>query len=658
MPCKVCYIILCFLWTLQSYNLIAQSIDSVATEKVKLLLSLSKKTLHSEPIVSLQYAEEALDSVRNLAKPILYTDVIYQLGQAYANIGENEPALKYFLEALQKYEYQLDNLHKATDVCNDIAGIYRYQKNTDKAIFYLEKAIQFEQRTKDNKAIATTYNQLGRVYSLLKNYDMALDYHQKALQLRKEIKDTVGLVTSLNNVGYVLRKKGKYLQSITFLKQSLDLNKTIKNYELRAATLDNLGDTYRLLNQPQEALRYLKLGLQQAIAIGAKNRILESYESFIEYYEAQKNFDTAFKYQKQYLQLKDSVFNATQSEQIARMNAVYHFEHQRLENERLRGEKGKQASEINLQNTTLKMQSRMLLLAGFALLLTILAVYILYSYNKKKDEHNKLLQSLNKDMQEQKEELVVQTEELNEANEEIKQLNEGLEQIVKERTVLLEATNKELDTFLYRTSHDFRRPITALKGLVEVANLLVKDEEILSLFDKVKTTAAEIDYMLYKLRQLSELYADQHNTQVIDFENVIKLQYQKCQTKLPNQNLETFYEINLMKPITGNLFLYSGILENLIENSFAFSKSSGAWVKTTIEQREEILVLKVEDNGLGIAPELQEKIFDMYFRGHEEAKGNGLGLYVAKNMINQLRGSIRVESTIDVGTIFSVEIPL
>ena len=70
-----------------------------------------------------------------------------------------------------------------------------------------------------------------------------------------------------------------------------------------------------------------------------------------------------------------------------------------------------------------------------------------------------------------------------------------------------------------------------------------------------------------------------------------------------------------------------------------------------------VFYLKVEDNGQGIAPEYHNRIFDMFYRGNEQSKGSGLGLYIVKEALVKLSGSIRLESVPGVGSTFIVKLP-
>ena len=67
--------------------------------------------------------------------------------------------------------------------------------------------------------------------------------------------------------------------------------------------------------------------------------------------------------------------------------------------------------------------------------------------------------------------------------------------------------------------------------------------------------------------------------------------------------------------------------------------------------------IQVEDNGQGIATEYHNKIFDMFFRANEQSKGSGLGLYIVKEALMKLSGSIKLESTLGVGTTFTIVLP-
>ena len=102
------------------------------------------------------------------------------------------------------------------------------------------------------------------------------------------------------------------------------------------------------------------------------------------------------------------------------------------------------------------------------------------------------------------------------------------------------------------------------------------------------------------------------------------------------------------------------ILNNLISNAIKYHHhdQSDPWIKVRMLNGNKTLSIIVSDNGPGINVEHQAKIFDMFYRGTERSKGSGLGLYIVKETIAKMNGSINVESVEGQGTSFFVKIPV
>jgi len=98
------------------------------------------------------------------------------------------------------------------------------------------------------------------------------------------------------------------------------------------------------------------------------------------------------------------------------------------------------------------------------------------------------------------------------------------------------------------------------------------------------------------------------------------------------------------------------VLENLISNAIKFQdhKKASRYVKITGTVDSVNLNLRIEDNGIGIEPNYQNKIFDMFFRISGEREGSGIGLYIVKDALKKLQGSIQVEANITGGSPFNL----
>ena len=103
------------------------------------------------------------------------------------------------------------------------------------------------------------------------------------------------------------------------------------------------------------------------------------------------------------------------------------------------------------------------------------------------------------------------------------------------------------------------------------------------------------------------------------------------------------------------------IITNLVENAIKYNKEHG-WVKVTLDADHQFFTIQVADSGIGIPEDSVNRIYERFYRVDKsrsrEMGGTGLGLAITRNAILMHRGSIKVESTENVGTTFTVRIPL
>lgn len=281
-------------------------------------------------------------------------------------------------------------------------------------------------------------------------------------------------------------------------------------------------------------------------------------------------------------------------------------------------------------------QQRMLtissLTAGFALL----AVFLFYFIRQ---------------LKRQQKELVV-------ANNKIKVMNENLEELIKERTRSLESANQEMDTFLYRASHDLRRPISSILGLSNIAKISLSNEGR-ELFEKTTQTAYEMDKILRKLQAVSEI------NHPADY-STISFSVQVENIRRTFSQLISEHNISFRTDIQNNLTFRSYprlieiILFNLIENALFYSllkKEHTPEIEVKARKTDGIVEFSVFDNGVGIDPSIRDRLWDMFFIGNERSKGNGLGLYLVHKSVEALKGKITFESEPYTFTRFIVTIP-
>jgi two-component system sensor histidine kinase BarA len=260
------------------------------------------------------------------------------------------------------------------------------------------------------------------------------------------------------------------------------------------------------------------------------------------------------------------------------------------------------------------------------------------------------------------------------AYQELEQLNQTLEQRVRQRTSELQAANeklKELDhlksTFVSVVSHELRTPMTSIKGYVE--NLLdglagaLTDKQTRSL-ERVKHNIDRLTRMINELLDLSKIEAGRLELHlapidVVDLvEDVVENYRATARQKSIMLRAVLHAPLPMVRADTDKLHR---VLINLVHNAIKFTPEGGEILVEVGTRGADFVEVTVIDNGNGIPPNELDKIFDKFYWSKSapvEARGAGLGLAIAKNLIELHGGSIRVESVLGKGSRFSFTVPV
>lgn len=223
----------------------------------------------------------------------------------------------------------------------------------------------------------------------------------------------------------------------------------------------------------------------------------------------------------------------------------------------------------------------------------------------------------------------------------------------------LEAKNFELDSFVYRTSHDLRSPLASVLGLVEI---MLKEDNINDLHDCARRIKSSVERLDTTVGSILE-YSRNGNISIEVREVLIEDLWKQCldtHRNMPNASgIQFHYEEPERTIINADPFRLSIIFNNLISNAIKYcDPNKESFVKLTAKKDKRILKLVVEDNGIGIPKDLQPNVFDMFYRASILSHGAGLGLYIVKKAIDKLGGDITLSSIQGKGTTFTITIPL
>ncbi len=233
------------------------------------------------------------------------------------------------------------------------------------------------------------------------------------------------------------------------------------------------------------------------------------------------------------------------------------------------------------------------------------------------------------------------------------------EERIRKQNQMLEKTNLELDNFVYSASHDLRAPLTSILGLINIAEKSKNKKEIFECLYLMKDRIHRLDEFTEDILDFSKNIRTEKTLREINLNYLIE-------EVIKNHDLcEDLDKIDIQVSIANDFEVISDpfrlkvILKNLFSNACKFSdlRSESSWLRISALRENEHFLLIIEDNGEGIRAELLHKIFDIFFRASERSKGSGIGLYIVKEMINKLNGTITVNSIYGKGTQIVIELP-
>jgi len=256
---------------------------------------------------------------------------------------------------------------------------------------------------------------------------------------------------------------------------------------------------------------------------------------------------------------------------------------------------------------------------------------------------------------------IVTSKHLNHENQllENQRLEKSLAEI-QSKNKELEKINFELDRFVYSASHDLRSPLTSVLGLLYLLRTQLIDAESIKYTNLMEESILKLDNTIkdivtYSRNNRTDIIREKVKVKSLLKDLVDNLKYLEPSGTSLNEAI-VFKGINILNIDKNRL---QTILNNLISNSIRYRQTSRQLkiqIKTEITENK--VILHIEDNGIGIKEQHIDRIFDMFYRTNDSSTGSGLGLYIVKETINKLGGSIQVNSTINEGTTFIVSLPL
>lgn len=346
----------------------------------------------------------------------------------------HDVALDFFLLALELSK----NINDKTtgDIYTSIGGIYYDQENFNKSKGFYQKSLDSYLKNNQTQDIAASYNNIGEIYRFDEDFDKALEYYTKAIEINKKYKNEKYLAINYSNIGNVYLEQGSFDKALNSFIKSHHIFKKINDFEFLTASYSEMAYYFFMIGNYNKSIEYYKKTLESIhLGLNDNNIVLkDAYHGLSITYGRLHTNDSAFKYYKKYIHLKEIIHNSDQQKQLFEIQTKYET-------------RQKEREIIELQDLAKKELEKKKTRTVFTLiligLLVLIVVLLIYSYKFKNDalkqktllfsQTNKLnlLEIKNKD--EENKRLVTEKKEL-EARAEISKLNkEKLEWDIKHK---------------------------------------------------------------------------------------------------------------------------------------------------------------------------------------------------------------------------------
>ncbi len=610
---------------------------------------------------------EKLEYTKGLAESTFYRAQIYSQRNDYFNAIDN-------YDKSRKYYLQISDTLGVAKVSNSIGLIEIKRGNYSVGLQNSLSAIDIFEKQNLFDELSTAYNNLAEAYFKTNQIDKAIDFNFKALDVRKKINDRPGIIASTKNIAelYALRKEHR--KAIEYYENVLEMLNPTKDQNLRGEILPKLGSQYLEFKEYVKASEYLVEGLKYnrkqnneegillalnaignlnlqkqkvklaeiqlneaysiAQKIDNKPALLENYKLHIALDSTRGYFQNAFFWQNKYYDLKEELSKVDQPVFPANTEPLDLISSNPIEEEIDNFEE-----EENSNKTIKTWLNNPIVVYGALATTAILLTLLLLNYLKSKKYKETLI-----DYREQLKQEQIRSE------------------AILEQTHHLEEVNQVKDKLFSIVSHDLKDSISSIKAFLDLLKEdSISKEEFRELIPELSENANNASSLLFNLLNWSKSQMQnlEPNPELFNIQEVFHTKMALVEQKVEDKRIVLIDE-SQRDFIYADKSMVEIVIQNLITNAVKFSRTGDVITVSNQDVNGNALIC-VEDTGVGISEENINKLFNANKNfttiGTKNEKGTGLGLTIAKDLVELNKGRIWVESTVNVGSKFFIELP-
>lgn len=572
----------------------------------ELNLEIAEELMLNQPENSYKYLQDALISAEKIVDTALLYECNLGLSDFYSIMNNYESSLEYLYLALDLIE---NDKSKISACHNRLSEIFYFNDDMDKSIYHSRIAIALDYEMGDTLDLSYDFHNIGTWHLEKEIYDSALYYLYKAIQYHSYISDESNSLF-ISHLGQTFTYMDQFDSALYYHFKALHLDSLYESEYEVAIDENYISNTYLRKKDYDKAIYYANKSLDRAEAMGLMDIMHYNYEQLYLTYKEKGDFKTALEYAILQNNYADSLREKNKEVIIQGLDAKYRFNQQ------------KQQIELqNIENLLLRKQkTSLLILSILGLLLFISALFIVIQVTQKHKAKQKLLGELKK-------------------------------------------ANSSKDKLISVISHDLRSSIGTIRNSFEVfrdksLDQKTKDELLESFFPVVDSTYDLLENLLtwanYGKDDLKP------SIKIIDIKPILEKAIHHTQHLADSKQIEILNKVNSTRVLADTNMLAT-IIRNLISNAVKFSNPNSQVIISSFISDETVIV-NVKDNGIGMKPEVLERIFveptEYHSKGTRGERGSGLGLSMCKSFIETLKGRIWAKSEVKKGSTFFFSIPL
>lgn len=575
----------------------------------------SDKGIHEKGI---QHYNRALEEAQNLQNYNLVLFAENRLAGEYEYLGDYAKALQEMLKGIEIAE-RLGDKERLSIFNENIALLYANQKDYDEAINYLKISKKLNEEVDNDIQTGRTYANMASVYADANLYDYAMFNSNKSIAIFEKHSIMEWLAFAYETKGKTYLRQEKYKWASYWYNQSEMLhNKSVDDERGKINLLQGLAEANLGLQKDSISEVYAQQAYTLSNSLNVKEGTKEASKTLYKIYKKKNNFVKALAYHEFYEQLSDTLFrNETKKSLLMLKTRVNH-------------EKQKEGLILENEKALAEQKNYVTAILGIVLLLMVITFLV------KRSE--RIQKNLNKELTSKKAQL-------------------------EEHELELLEINETKDKLFSIVGHDLRGPIGAFQGLLQMFSTgEVEQKEFLSLIPKLKEDIDNISFTLNNLLSWGQTQMNGAITKpaVVDLQNIVATNINLLSEIAFGKTIKVSNKIEDQTMVWSDPNQIDIVIRNLISNALKFTPKNGSITISAYEKNERWEV-SIQDNGVGMNQETLDILFaknsNVTTYGTDNEKGTGLGLSLCKEMIENNKGTIWVNSVLNQGTCFKFALP-